>query len=419
MLRRKQKGNNEFDFFLRLYIFFNVACAIYFSYSGLLGGDFGNAYIASPYWLMVSLVIVLMIFYFFSCFLFNLLSRIKVTRYSQVNSIIIDIIFIFILMFSIYIALAYKIGVYGLDPDELISVPAYLVKTYSILQPIHLGIIYLFYRVSNFRFLTYVNLLLYVVLFLVSGQTNQFILMFALYLYYRNTYSKPIKKNKLIILTTLGIAFYPLFRLLKVGIIGVQRDNTDILQFANGVGSDFFSYYATFLFVTLERFQVVANISFILERFNEIHQSYSLLVDNGNVSNFFESNWIIKFVIKSFGLDVSTGMQPQSFLALMINGKEFWSSHISLLGYSVFYGVASLFIYLFLLVVMALSIFLCKKMTNENNLLLLCRLLVLIFICHGWLMAYVLFLQALVVFFIFIYIVRGIGNVYIYPYRVL
>lgn len=275
MLAQRDKNNPEFNFFLRLYIFFNVACVIYFSCTGLLGGDFANEYVASPFWLVVALIVVLATFYFVSCFLFNLFCSIRVTRHTQSNSIIIDAFLSIVIVFSTYLSVVYKIGVYGLDPDDLTSVPAYLKQIYSITQPIHLGIIYLFYRVGNFNVLTYVNLMLYIVLFLVSGQTNQFILIFALYLFYRNTYAKPINKNKLVILTIFGIIFYPIFRLVKVGIVGSQRDDTELLQFATTIGSDFFSYYSAFLFVTLERFQIVANISFILERFNEIYHDYS------------------------------------------------------------------------------------------------------------------------------------------------
>ena len=92
MLTRTRRINSEFGFFLRLYIFFNVVCAIYFSCTGLLGGDFVNEYVASPVWLVVALIIVLITFYFFSCLLFKLFSAVKVTRYSQVNSVIIDLI---------------------------------------------------------------------------------------------------------------------------------------------------------------------------------------------------------------------------------------------------------------------------------------------------------------------------------------
>lgn len=419
MLGCRRKINPEFDFFLRLYIFFNVVCVIYFSYTGLLGGDFANQYTASPFWLVVALFVVLATFYFVSCFLFNIFCSIKVTRYTQSNSIVIDAFLTIVIIFSIYLSVVYKIGVYGLDPDDLISVPAYLKQFYSITQPIHLGIIYLFYRVGNFKVLTYVNLVLYIILFLVSGQTNQFILIFALYLFYRNTCAKPINKNKIVILTMLGIILYPVFRLLKVGIVGSQRDGTELLQFAATIGSDFFSYYSAFLFVTLERFQIVANISFILERFHEVYQNYSFLVGQGNVSNFFTSNWIIKFFMKTLGFDIDINVQPQAFLATIINGREFWSSHIGLFGYYVFYGMSSILIYLFILVVMAFSVILCKKITKENSLLLLCQLLILIIICHGWLMAYVFFLQALIFFYIFICIVRGITNIYLPPNRML
>ncbi|WP_448885298.1 oligosaccharide repeat unit polymerase [Citrobacter telavivensis] len=421
MLNRARRINSEFDFFLRLYIFFNVVCAIYFSYTGFLGGDFANDYPASPFWLVVALVVVLTTFYFFSCSLFKLFSSVKVTRYSQVNSVIIDLILTSIFIYSIYVTIFYKIGVYGLDPDELELVPGYLKQIYSVIQPIHFGIIYLFYRIGNYRFLTYINLVLYVALFLASGQTNQFILIFALYLFYRNNYAKPINMNMLVLLTMIGIAFYPFFRLLKIGIVGFQRDNTDLIQFATLISSDFLSYYTTFLFVTLERFQIVANISFLLEHFQEIYHTYSLSIGGGYIFNFFTTNWIIKFIMKSVGLyiDADASVSPQTFLALLINGRDFWASHIGVFGYYIFYGISSVFIYLFIIAIMFVTIILCKKMSINNNLLLLSRLLVLIIICHGWLMAFVFFLQALFLFYCLIYIVRGLNKSQVSPHRML
>ena len=419
MLTRTRRINSEFGFFLRLYIFFNVVCAIYFSCTGLLGGDFVNEYVASPVWLVVALIIVLITFYFFSCLLFKLFSAVKVTRYSQVNSVIIDLILTCIFIYSIYVTIFYKIGVYGLDPDELESVPGYLKQIYSVIQPIHFGIIYLFYRVGNFRLLTYINLVLYVVLFLVSGQTNQFILIFALYLFYRNNYAKPVNMNILVLMTIAGIALYPLFRLLKVGIVGFQRDGTDLTHYVSLISDDFLTYYSTFLFVTLERFQIVANISFLLEHFQEIYQTYSSSVGVGNVINFFTTNWVIKFFMKSIGLFIDTSASPQTFLALMINGRDFWASHIGIFGYYIFYGVASFFIYSFIVVVMLITAILCKKISKSDSLLLLFRLLVLILVCHGWLMAFVFFMQALLVFYLLIYLIRGFQQLHLSPNRVI
>ncbi|MBL0500227.1 oligosaccharide repeat unit polymerase [Aeromonas caviae] len=401
---KKQQSIPEYDFLLWLYVFFNVACTIYFSSIGLLGGDFGGEYKASSFWLVIALCIILLTFKLLPSVIFNIFNSIKVNRCESIKSNAIDFFFTLVFIFSIYIAVVYKMGVYGMGEDIFDSIPSHINIAYSILQVPYLGLIYFFYRVDDFRKIAYLlNLVFYISLCLICGQTFQLIFILILYLLWRREVGNPVNMKWGVFFSVVGLLLYPFIRLLKLVLVTYQHDAGEALVVAGYILNDFSGYYVFSLFDSLERFQIVANLSFILERFDYLSSDYQRLVGYGNVNNFFSSNWVFKFVIKTFGFFTDLSDSPQKYLALFINGNDFWTSHISFFGYYVFYGFASLFIYSFVLLAVFTGVCICKKISNKNNVQLLNRIMILIMICHGWFMAYVGFIQAILLFYFLLY----------------
>ncbi|MND30352.1 hypothetical protein D3C80_208820 [compost metagenome] len=401
---KKQQSMPEYNFLLGLYVFFNIVCAIYFSSTGLLGGDFGGEYKASSFWIVIALCIILLTFILFPSVIFNFFNSIKVNRCKNIKSNSIDYFFTLVFIFSIYIAVVYKMGVYGMGEDIFDSIPSYINVAYSILQVPHLGLIYFFYRVEGFREITFlINLVFYISLCLISGQTFQLVFILILYLLWRREVSNPVNMKGVIFFSVFGLLLYPFIRLLKLVLVIYQRDAIEAAVVAGNIINDFSGYYVSSVFDSLERFQIVANLSFILERFEYLSSDYQRLVGYGDVNNFFSSNWVFKFFIKTFGFFADLSDLPQKYLALFINGNDFWTSHISLFGYYVFYGFASLFIYVFVLLSLFTGTYFCKKISNKNNVQLLNRIMILTMICHGWFMAYVGFIQALFLFYFLLY----------------
>lgn len=397
---KKQKNNPEYNFILGLYVFFNIVCAIYFSNTGFLGGDFGGEYQTSSFWIIIALCIILFTFILLPTVVYKLFNSIKVNRISNVKSNAFDVFFLFVFIFSIYIALVYKMGVYGIGDDIFDSIPSHINIAYSILQVPNLGMIYFFYKVGNFRKKIFLlNLFFYILLCLICGQTFQLVFILILYLLWRRDIGNPIDMKMVVFLSVIGLSVYPFIRLLKLVLVIYQRDSYEAACVAERILNDFYGYYVFSLFDSLERFQIVANLSFILERFEYLSSDYQQIVGYGTVNNFFSSNWILKFFMKTFGFSTDMSYLPQKYLALFINGNDFWTSHISFFGYYVFYGYSSLFIYTFILLMVFIGVLICKKISNKNNVQLLNRMMILTMVCHGWFMAYVGFVQAAILFY--------------------
>lgn len=399
-----KKNMPEYNFLLGLYIFFNIACTIYFSATGLLGGDFGGEYKASFFWLGIALFIMLLTFVLLPTLIFYFFYSININRFKNIKSNAIDWFFVLVFMFSIYIAMVYKMGVYGMGTEIFDSVPSHINILYSFLQIPHLGLIYFFYRVENFsRAIFLFNLTLYILLCLISGQTIQLLFVLILYLFWRRDIGSPLKMSGLVFFSVIGLLLYPFIRLTKLVLVVYQRDALEAGIVAATILNDFSGYYIHSVFDSFERFQIVANLSFILEKFSTLSNDYQLLLADNGVNNFFSSNWVFKFILKTFGFFVDLSNLPQKHLALFINGNDHWTSHISFFGYYVFYGYASLFIYLFVLLTIAIGVLICKKISNKNSVQLLNKIMILTLICHGWFMAYVDFIQALFLFYFLLY----------------
>ncbi|MEX6117413.1 oligosaccharide repeat unit polymerase [Providencia hangzhouensis] len=388
------------SFTLYLYLFFNFACFFYFSITGFLGGDFRNQNIPADILLLsVSLLIIILTFYFYLRLIPTFIIRLKIKSLRDTNIILIDLIALLIISFGIYSAIKFKIGVLGLEKEDSFAPSAFRMLS-ALTQPIYFGIIYLFYR-CNFKSRLYIIILfLYILLIFSSGQTGQLLLIFLLYLYNSYINKGKIKLKKIFLLTSLCIFIYPFFRLIKdIAILSYTKDTNITDEIKSVFSADIFEIYITYLFISLERFQIIANIQFLLSNWSDIYTQYNLSSDH--FIQFFSDYWISTYIIKITGFDyiINEYISPQSFLAFYINGKNTWASHIGPIGYFVFFGVGGGLILFFSIILTCISFYISKIITSNNNIILLTWLFTLQLICHGWIFAYVAYIQALIIFF--------------------
>ncbi|MEX6183487.1 oligosaccharide repeat unit polymerase [Providencia hangzhouensis] len=137
----------------------------------------------------------------------------------------------------------------------------------------------------------------------------------------------------------------------------------------------------------------------MLSNWSDIYTQYNLSSDH--FIQVFSDYWISTYIIKITGFDyiINEYISPQSFLAFYINGKNTWASHIGPIGYFVFFGVGGGLILFFSIILTCISFYISKIITSNNNIILLTWLFTLQLICHGWIFAYVAYIQALIIFF--------------------
>lgn len=409
-------------YFLTIYLFFNVVCGFYFIYDGNLGGDFQGEYSTEPTLMIIAIILVLVIFYFTLSLLFPFFEKIKVREFLYCRSKLLDYFVFVLLLLSIHAAINLNVGISGLKLDEPDGSSKFYFFLISIFQPVNFTLIYLFYRVVPFRVnkLLLLNVFLYVIYVIVSAQTVNILTLFALFIVYLQLKKVRVSGKILFTLTALGLAIYPIIRFLKYAIVSSGRQNVALAStFENNISDGATEMYFDFFFKSIERFQMVANIQFIMERWEALSYAYNNAVSGGY--SFLSSYWFIDAILRRvFGENVfATGVAPQDFMATAINGQDTWSSHISFLGYIPFFGFYSILVYALMIMFVFLSIVLSRKLMSSRYFLTLTWLMCLFLVCHGWFIPFINYIQSILVFISVIMTLQvfNVGRKQIQPIR--
>ncbi|WP_330986114.1 MULTISPECIES: oligosaccharide repeat unit polymerase [Enterobacterales] len=392
-------------YLMSLYVFFNFSCAIYFGVIGKLGGDFKYESSSNVVTLVLSLMIVLFTFALIQGVIFNLFEKIPIKNNGRhVNKSALDWIMLIVVSFGIYSALIYKVGVLGVSKDVSEDAPKIIFYLNTIFQPALLVLIYLFYRYKSKYYIFYLNLLAYLILLLLSGQTGQLLLLLCLYFM-----RKPDKTSslKLLLITLVGVGFYPFIRMLKDAIVQLVNNSGEwsgtFSTFLDGITIE--SYFS-YLFITLERFQMVSNIHYLIDNGQTLGSAFQL---QGMSDSFFSLFWIFSALARLLDIDVGDVVSAQDFFAYSINGIPTWSSQISMLGYFYFYGFLAGIIIAFILLLLFIAIRVSKYLSIDKEVTNLTWALSLLLICHGWFVPFMNYVQCLVCFSLIV-MVFNIGN---------
>ncbi|RUO37322.1 hypothetical protein CWE13_04995 [Aliidiomarina shirensis] len=359
---------------------------------GVLGGDFGYEYSASISSIFVAILLVLFTFFFTLKVLYPLINSIKIPSIS-LDYQKLSYPALLVLAFGFYSAIFYQIGVAGLGDLANNNENQSARQLYALLQPAVLVLAYIFIY-SNIRGpLYYLIVAFYVAYCLIAGQTGQLLTLFVLYIYCSSNREQLSFKLKVIFLTALGLAVYPFVRILKNAVIMQYVSGTSFFESVKSLlGSNLLNTYHTYLIQSFERFQVVANLSYLMENFRSLYVSTEL-----HVIDFFNTNWIFNTIGSRTIVTRDLVDSPQSMLAFHINNVEGWNSHIGLFGYAFAYGVSGFLIVIFSILLMVIAILLSNFIDPSGKLRLLTWISILKLICFGWINAFINYIQALLI----------------------
>jgi len=383
------------------YIIINVVFSIIFISVGYLGGDFsGRNIISNPYSIIIALIVFLVIMFFILKLIFPLLEKLMAPKNVLIyeHSRVLDYLF---LLIAIYFLACSLLGVsnHRVEHTQL-KLPSAFFYIYSLLSPAYLLLIYIFYNYKSSSKTYYSIIALTIVSSYLSG--TSFILLYLLPLYIIKS-RKRVNGRKLLLLIVSGIAIYPIFRFLKYALnsmfnLSSSFDFMELEQYINATFSEtsYIDLYFNFLQLSLERFQIVSNISYIIDNSNYLYS----LSKNQNILN-------VDFFIFRTIEDILSGGNSgsiiiQKIVAGSINGSQTWSSQISLAGFAIIEGLESVPIYLYMLVMLALSVFMSKFLSSDSQVLELTWLNTLLFICHGWVGPFTYYVYSLFVFIIIV-----------------
>ncbi|TDS88337.1 hypothetical protein EDF78_111141 [Rahnella sp. BIGb0236] len=391
-----------------LYVFFNLSCSVYFLSIGTLGGDFKYEYSADAALIILSCLIVLFTFLIFQGVIFKAFEAVRTTSCCLYNhSLKLDWSMLALVIIGIMLSVLYKIGVLGVNKDLVNEVPKLMLYFNTLFQPVLLVLIYLFYRCESKRYVYFLVYVLYIILILLNGQTGQLLILFCLFLIRKKRQGKNYRLTKIITLTTIGIALYPFVRMMKDAIVNSINSGGDLIgDITTAISGIDLETYFNYLFITLERFQMVSNTHFIVQYGEGLGEQFA---QTGSSYSFYSLNWLVAALARFFNVDVSMITSAQDFMAYQINGVSTWSSQIGVIGYFYFYHLYAVTIIFVILLALFVAIRLSSFLGNGKALVDLTWCLSLMLICHGWFIPFLNYMQCLFLFVLFI-LVLNVGK---------
>lgn len=394
---------------LSIYLFFNFSFYVYYFSGSPLSGDFKESFGSiSPEILSYALLINI-ISLFLLLLTFYLFSLIKINRYIKIeDSFILDLIVFVVCLFYLLCVGYYGVGVAGIDESTL-RVSKLLLYTYALLQPNFLIMIYLFCYYHSTRPIYWATFLLFLISSILSGATMNLILLFLLWASYSD------KRRLVIFILVMGILISPLIRFLKFVVITYRRNMTsgesaEILQAVNTYKTDDMSLVDTYLFfakATFSRFEMTSSSSFILENANKLNS----LAESIGVIYPQNEYFIYNFFAKVFGFANENGaMTLQYIFAKYLSGNTDWNAQIGLAGYALISGVSALSVYILVFVLLVLTIIFSRLLKGDGSILLLTTLYIVIVLWHGWVIAYIYYFHALLIFILLIMTSRYLAH---------
>ena len=394
-------------YLITLYALSNFFYCMYFSYTGNLGGDFSELEIDSNSEALFIALLVIFITWSFTGAIFYASERISIRSIYLKDKTNIDLLFVFIAIFHFYCVLNGYVTVANTQKPD---VPLVFKLVLFAVPTLELLPIYLFYRVGIFNWSYFFVLFIFVVVNVLLAKT--FILLVLYVLINVKLYVKHqrcfIKNNILVIL--LGMGFYPFIRAFKVYVSSyILMNGFDLELILNGYITYIYDggaeLYGDFLLISLERFQHVANVSYLIDNLPSAHLFFS------NLNLLYIDTALTKLIYKYIFWSATEGVGVgQAFASFITSETATWNAHTGIAGLFFIDPVFFIFNAIFNSCLIFISVIIAKKIDSDSILNELSWSFVIIFIFHGWSSAYFSYVLALGYFLLIVIFVKMIRS---------
>lgn len=389
--------------YLALYIFSNIYFTIYFSFSGKLGGDFAGNYPAVPETLCLALLLILICWGAY-VLIFNSFEVVSTPKVVIVNSKFLHLLFLFLALVHLYgLTKGY------ISPSSAVERSVFYLVFNYILSMDTLLIIYLFYCIKFRSIIYYINLFLTIVIYLYSGRTGIFIYLLAL-INLASFYDKgKIKLWLNFILIGIAFIFFPFVRSLKhYMLLTVISDEFRNVSFFDGFilfwsKSDFLVTYVKYFNETIERFQHVSNLSFVLDNL----ESINVYLSGYDFSLLYPAT---KRIVENL---VGLSNTPYQFYKLIgsyvSRGETFdWNVPVGVPALILLDNISFVFYFFISSLLIFIVIFLSKIIDRNGSVLELSFLSMVTLIFHGWINDFMSYAMSLFIFLVLLILVKPI-----------
>ena len=386
---------------LWIYILSNIISTLIMINSGYLVGDFKGNYSIHIEPLIAALFFILLTIFLLN-FIFKISSSINVSIYiNNINYRKLDYIFLLLSIIYLYGCIS---GYYiKYDPTALANRPFWSSLIYFFIPFDYVLLIYAFFAIQRISKIYFINLFMLVFCYILGGRTGILLFIYPLINIYTYLYKGKIYFIRNIMIIIFGFSVYPFVRAFKLYYPWYlfQNNGNSFIDFClDKIGNDYWGTYVIFFEQSFERFQHVSNLAFLISNDNVlkfIHSHDFYLFSGGKIGFFID---------KIFNLHSNNEKSASNLFAYFINGRSDWQVNTSLLGLpiiDIYNGIFAIFIAIILIFI---SNFIAKLISSNRTIIELNWLLMIVFILHGWLDAYIAHTEALVVFVFILFLTR-------------
>lgn len=380
-----------------LYAFFNISFFVYYAMGNPLAGDFkekfGTVKIES---LMLGITVLLlsMLMLIYMC---KYIAKLPLKRYINIKAnLVIDSIFLLITFFYFISVVVFSVGVSGVDVGKL-NVSKVILYGFALLQPGFLIMIYIFCFYHIRSFLYKLVFALFLLTSLASGSTGGLIFIFLLWA------SFSVYKARIIFMLIVGIALSPIVRFVKYILLTYNRalgsgddmELTQAIAVYKSEDTSLFEVYIYYVKAAFSRFEMVSSNSFIIEN----HQALSSFSNSLGFLYPYNSYFISKFIAEGYFLQINKAQHSlHSIFAYYLSGTTDWNAGIGLLGLAFIDGLSSMPVYIMIVFLIFFAITLSRVLKGNNAIKQLTFIYIIIVLWHGWILAFIYYAQALILF---------------------
>ncbi len=388
-------------FLLLIYLGLNIYFSIIYLFDdGLLGGDFYNREIhVSSSSIFIAIISIILTYIIYLHFIFNLVDKIKINFTIEFSNFkILHIVFSIITFFYFYCSL-YGGNSYNIDFKET-GLPYIFLQILTIFEVEKLLYVYIFFGLACVGRIYHINLIIIIIANLISGKSGVLIYLLPLYCINMVLNHNGFSRKKVFTYIILGIIISPIIRILRLffsfTVSNNQQDITDFISIYKG-NSSYLDLYEYFFSASFERFQHVANLSYIVEKGNII---------STQLNDYFINNHFTIYLARTFFLHDKPEIYFNSFLANMIDNSKDWSTHSGISG--LYYSLGTeglLYIVIYSLLLIPLIVF-SKVFDKKGIIVQYVWVNTLLLFWHGWIGPFYASIYALIIFFIILIIIK-------------
>lgn len=389
-----------------IYLFYVICCTLstgYYIYMKHIYGDLRGYYLSSSTALIISYIIAILGISLFCLLTSTLIKSINIRTAPEIKVKHFHMLIFCLNISFISFSIKYNFGFSGVEADS--DIPKTILYFFILLQPQFISYIYFCCYIRSSNKIYYLNMIIILLFSIYKGWLGTIVFL-SLILFMKNKEFIVKNKKKFFSLGLLFIFIVPFLKAAKTILMNYHQLGFDSLSDAvvnfieHNEFKDLSDFITTYAMATVNRFEHVSIIYYV----------YEIISPNmlGNIRPAILEGWPNEIIGNALGFNYISYVQQE--LARMIEPMYAWQVHIPITA-RVFIEDNLLIYFIYILLIIIISVLLTKIISNKHELQTLNWFVLFSFLFHGWNYSMILWLQALFIYILIMFILTGLSRI--------